>query len=381
MEVIYSIAATLGGGGIGTTSFNAVKGIFRHKALKKVLACGYNPETVDSKIIPLIKKTYGSAIERVPFIPQTLQWAAKDFFHDQIASKYLTKCDIFHGWNGHCLTSLKVAKKMGAVTIVERASSHPLTYERILREEYLRWGIKIEPIDPAVKSRLLKEIEFADYVTAPSDFAFQSHLENGVPWEKILKIPFGGTLPAKGVQGAPRYRNESQKFNAVFVGQVGIRKGVLGLLAAWKKLNLKDADLYLLGYEEEVAKKILNQFRGVPGVHFEGYKDPKPYYAKADVFIFPSLEEGSALVNYEAMSFGLPIITTFNSGSVIKDGEDGFLVQVGNTEALSEKIKYFYDRPSEARKMGENARKKIEYYSWERYGDNLVAAYGKVLGI
>lgn len=331
-----------------------------------------------------LQETHAAIFERFPFLPQKYQWAFKDYFHDFIVSWQLPAGDLFHGWNGHCLRSLSVAKKKGAVTVVERASSHPNTYERLLKEEYARWGLRVEPILPWVKRRLLEELETADYITTPSDFAYQSMLENGVPEGKLIKIPFGADVPNIKDQ-ISNIKNTSQKskgsrFAALFVGQVGIRKGVPYLLEAWRKLGLKDAELYLLGEVEKAVEKIIAPYRSFPSIHFVGYADPRSYYEKADIFVFPSIEEGSALVTYEALAAGLPVITTFNAGSVVEDGGEGFIITAGSTSAIAERVKELYENPSLLVRMRANAVAKGRFCTWEKYGDNLAKAYVNILG-
>ncbi|MEK7611039.1 MAG: glycosyltransferase family 4 protein [Patescibacteria group bacterium] len=383
MKVNYSIAAKLAGGGIGTTSYNAVFGIFRHGYLNRVFCTSYNRSKIGQLPNFPLFATHTSLVERFSFLSPSVKWQLKDSFHDLFTSFIAPKADIFHGWNGHCLRSLAGAKKSGAVTIVERASSHPDTYEKLLQEEYSRWGIKINPIEPAVKHRLLKELAEADYITTPSDFAYRSMIENGIPEKKLIRLSFGTeTDKFKGLPAhlpAQAGAGQNSKFTALFVGQVGIRKGVPYLLEAWKNLNLKDADLYLLGEVESAAKKIIAPYRDVASIHFEGYKDPVPYFQKADVFVFPSIEEGSALVTFEALAAGVPLITTFNSGSVITDGKEGFLVPIRDSAAIADRLKELYLNETTSREMAVRAGETGRRYTWQAYGDSLVQAYEKIV--
>ena len=79
------------------------------------------------------------------------------------------------------------------------------------------------------------------------------------------------------------------------------------------------------------------------------------------------------------MACGLPVITTFNSGSPVRDGEDGFLVPIRDVEALKEKILYFYERPQEIKAMGTSAREEIKNYTWEKYGEQLIKVYERIV--
>ena len=66
------------------------------------------------------------------------------------------------------------------------------------------------------------------------------------------------------------------------------------------------------------------------------------HYAWADVFFFPSMCEGSATVTYEALASGLPVVCTPNTGSVVRDGIDGFVVQIRHTAAMAAKLEKFH---------------------------------------
>ncbi len=90
---------------------------------------------------------------------------------------------------------------------------------------------------------------------------------------------------------------------------------------------------------------------------FAGFlKNPETVYKKASIFVFPSLEEGGAKVTYEAMASGLPLIATENSGSVMRDGIDGFLVPIRDSRALGEKIRLFLRKQGRNKKDGNECR-------------------------
>ncbi len=61
-------------------------------------------------------------------------------------------------------------------------------------------------------------------------------------------------------------------------------------------------------------------------------------YQSADVFVFPSLAEGGVYVIYEALAAGLPCIVSANAGSAVRDGIEGFVVPVGDVEALAARL-------------------------------------------
>ncbi len=373
MKVIYSICSKLGGGGIGNTAYQAVRGIHRHGYLKRVVVRGAKRGEVEGSKI--VKVWYPKRV-RLPYLTAKRWYYLESLYFDQRVS-YLLKegCDIFHGWNGQCLRSLKEAKKQGALTVVERASSHISTQISLIKEEYERYGVQREVEPPEIIDRCLEEYDAADYVAVPSQFAYESFVQEKFPRHKLILIPFGVDL----VRFKPQPKPDSL-FRILFVGRLSLRKGFQYLLKAWSRLDLKNAELVLAGDIAADGKKVVARYRtGKEFKHLDYQPGPVSLFNSASVFVCPSIEEGSALVTYEAMACGLPVITTTNSGSVVRDGKDGFVIPVRDVEALKEKIEFLYENKEMRQEMGQSARERASAYTWDHYGDNLVTAYERII--
>jgi starch synthase len=96
--------------------------------------------------------------------------------------------------------------------------------------------------------------------------------------------------------------------------------------------------------------------------------------------VLPSLHEGSALVTYEALASGLPVIATPQTGSVVRDGVEGFLVPAGQIEPLAERLLQLFRDSGLRLEMGARARRRAEEFSWAVYGERLGAAVRRALG-
>lgn len=370
MRVTYSIGVRFAGGGIGTTSYHAVQGLYRNSALRRLLCGSYRPSDIPSKYIHCIgwlsrvlrKIAVYDKSQHINYVYNTL--------YDRWAERHVASCDVFHGWGNFSLKSLRRANQLGAVTVVERASSHPRYQYHLLREEYGRWGRGFR-LPAAALQRAEAEIRQADYVLIPSDFVRNSFCAEGIPDSKLLQLPFG--VDVERFRPVPAERNGP--FRALFVGQVGIRKGVPYLLDTWRQLGWDDAELWLLGRTSSVVNEMLDR-DSPPGIRQLGYvDDPVSVYQQVDVFVFPTIEEGSALVTYEAMACGLPVITTPNAGSLVRDGEDGFIVPIRDTDTLAARLEKLRAEPMLRRTMGQSARRHIEPFTWKCYGDRLVHLY------
>lgn len=375
IEVIYSIATKIGSSGLGTVSCNAVKALDEFNLLKKVISYGNKCPIDKSKILSIP----GNPAKLIFFLPKGYYRPLRKGFLDFVTSKIINAkgCDVFHGWNNQALRSIKSAKKIGAKTILECGSTHRFFRDKIIDEEYERYKIpKPKSLDYA-KQASLEEIYLADYIFLPSEFARKTFIDAGVDEKKIFIIKRGVDIE----RFKPKQDN-SKKFRVLFVGKVSLRKGIQYLLQAWEELNLKNAELIVVGNIEESIKPLLAKFSHLDNLIFKGYlKNIVEEYQQADIFVFPSLEEGSAKVTYEAMASGLPVITTENSGSVVRDGIDGFIIPAQDKEAIKEKIVYFYENREATEKMGKNARENIKEYTWDKYKTNLINIYRRIFNL
>jgi glycosyltransferase involved in cell wall biosynthesis len=252
MKVIYSIGSKFGGHGIGAQAVHAARGIYRARALKKVLA-SYQSRNSKLKTQNLhgVPKRYiktmgivGKGLRRLAYYdPTGWGYVLHDNVFDRWAASQLEPCDIFHGWNHHCLQQLRRVGKVGGVgrtvRVVERASSHVLQGQEILHTSF--WP-------KSYVEKCLKEYEEADFVVVPSEYAFQSFVDRGFDPSKVIKIPFGVDHNKFKVQSS-KFKTvvQNSKFIVLYVGEVRLGKGVPYLLEAWRKLQLKDAELWLVG--------------------------------------------------------------------------------------------------------------------------------------
>lgn len=367
MEIIYSVGARFAGSGIGATAYHAVRGLQRAGLLRRLLCGSFRPSEIPPERIRAMG--WPNRVLRKVAVYDPTGWLSygHDVLYDIWAARRLEPAALFHVWNNFGLRSLLRAREMGAVTVVERASCHPLYQAEVLAEEYRRWGLIWRHPQPALR-RALAEIERADYVLVPSDFARQTFLERGYPAERLLQVPFG--VDTERFHPSPE--REKGPFRVLYVGQISPNKGVPYLLEAWRRLRWSDSELWLVGRMGHEMKALLRRYHDLAGVRWYGHvADPVALYQQTDVFCFPSLQEGSALVTYEALACGLPVITTPNAGSVVRHGVEGLLVPMRDVEALVQSLQHLRDDAALRRSMGQAARQRAEAYPWERYEDDL----------
>ena len=369
LKVLYSIGTKFGGTGIGRIAAKSLARIAGEHNLH-IAAPNFEGTAPGQAAIERVKQPL-----RWPLTGKKQHRLKRAVAFDAAVSKLIdSNLDLFNSWNGHCLQGLKDARSLGVTTIVVRASSHMLTQMEILAQEFDRYGVNGEVELPEMIDRCVEEYDLADYVQVPSEFVRESFLDRGFAEEKLILIPFG----VDSAMFRPASHSE-RTFRLLFVGRIGLRKGVHYLLEAWKRLSLSDAEMLLIGNVEPGFEKILRQYRDLPGLTVPGFvKDPVELFASSSVFVFPSIEEGSAQVTYEAMASGLPLVTTFNSGSLARDGIDGFIIPIRDVDAICEKVEKLYNDRDLVRQMGRSGRELISEYTWERHSRALADHYREI---
>jgi glycosyltransferase involved in cell wall biosynthesis len=98
------------------------------------------------------------------------------------------------------------------------------------------------------------------------------------------------------------------------------------------------------------------------------------HYAWADVFLLPTICEGSATACYEALAVGLPVVTTPNAGSVVRDGVDGFVVPIRESEAIVERLERLAEDRDLVDRMSTDALVRASEFTLAKYGERLITA-------
>ena len=96
------------------------------------------------------------------------------------------------------------------------------------------------------------------------------------------------------------------------------------------------------------------------------------------MFVLPTLCDSFALVQLEAMACGVPVITTPNCGSVVRDGVDGFIVPIRDADAIADKVELLLTDRALRQRMGRNARARAREFTWGRYGERLLGALNRL---
>ena len=250
-----------------------------------------------------------------------------------------------------------------------------LSTERILKEErklFPDW--EPEQTDYDSVRREFPDANFlltqTDFAVCPSEAVREDLADHwGIPRERSVVVPYGVNPNLLKLQPQPL------RGRVLFVGTADLRKGIHYLALAAEKLAAKN-----IRCEFRVAGNVSPEIsRRTECKHlvFLG-RVPRERiateYQAADIFVLPSLAEGSAEVTYEALAMGLPVITTRAAGSVVRDGIEGRIVPERDARSLAEAIQELIGDRAVRDRMASAARERARDYTWDRYGERLVKA-------
>jgi glycosyltransferase involved in cell wall biosynthesis len=161
------------------------------------------------------------------------------------------------------------------------------------------------------------------------------------------------------------------------------RKGLADLFAAMRSLDPSQFELHVLGSPVAEPSFYRSQFDGF--VHHAGRsnREVMDLMSSCHVFVLPSLVEGRALVQQEAMASGLPVVVTRNAGGedLVEDGRAGFLIPIRDPQAIAERLELLYHDRERLAAMSEAARRKAKSLTWESYRERVAAFVREALTV
>ena len=297
----------------------------------------------------------------------------------RVIKKGLDNAKAVYGFNGECLELFKYAKDKGVMTILDQTIIPKEIENQILEKEfdkYPDWQQKPEKnyLQDKFIERQHNEWKFADKIICGSGFVKEKIIAFNVNSDKISVVPSG----FDSNHNFKRKLNENKKLNILCIGEISLRKGIPYFFEAAKSLSRK-MNFRLIGasklkpqkYDE--LKSYIEVYQSLPRNEIE-----KHYYW-ADIFVLPTLCEGSAMVGYEALRNGLPVITTFNAGSVVRDGIDGFIVPACDTESIINKLLILEQKRTNLFEMSKSAYQRSLEYDLNNYQKRLLDSLKDIL--
>lgn len=280
------------------------------------------------------------------------------------------KHDLAYIWNFTSIESYKAIKSAGHIILTENMNTHQATSKRILDAEYHRLGLKpSHGINDAAIALENAKLELVDFVFSPSGEVTKSLLDANVPDGKIIRSSYGlGSNHILSPEETDRRKHRTE-LKAIFVGRIGVRKGVHLLLEYWAKAGVK-GKLKLIGGIEPSARHLVEPYLKRDDIeHMPFTDDLRTEYMNADVFLFPSLEEGSPLVTYLALGSGLPsIVSQMGGDGIIHHGKEGLIIDPHHADEWIESIRKIFADTGMRSNMSQNAHERAGEFLWSNVG-------------
>ncbi len=296
-------------------------------------------------------------------------WNALTF--DRWTASVISPCDAFIAISGAGLLTGRKVQASGGKFLCDRGSTHQRFQEKTVAEEYRRWNVPLPFEKPHIVLREEKIYAAADAITVPSTAAKRSFVQMGLAPEKVHVIPYGVRLDQFTRMEEP----PQDFFEVLFAGQVSLRKGIPYLLQAFSRLKHPRKRLTIVGGVQDNVRGLLP---ALPTEHVV-FTGPVPQselarkMSASHLLVLPSIEEGLALVQGQAMACGCPVLATTATGAedLFADGKEGFIVADRDVDALAERMQQIADDPALQRRLSEAALLRVKHLGgWDHYGES-----------
>ena len=306
-------------------------------------------------------------------------------FTKTVTRSRLPDHDVFFGYSYMSLEMLEIEKRKGVLTILDQIDPGPVEF-RLVAEEMSRHPDLAgpAPVYPAAYyERLRQEWDLADVIVVNSEWSRDALISEGVGAEKIEVLPLayeGAQVDRQGLgvdYSANTEADARLPLHVLWLGQVNVRKGIHILIEAARLLEGRDILFDIVG-PIGISREALESAPSNMTFHGSVSRDrSSDHYRNANVFVLPTLSDGFAITQLEAMAFGLPVITTPNCGKVVQDGKNGFVIPPSDAKALAGAVSRFDSDREFASRMSGDCRETVKGFSIENYGERLMGIIKK----
>jgi glycosyltransferase involved in cell wall biosynthesis len=378
LRVLYSFPHTLGAPGIGTTALHQVRGL-RAAGAEVTVVCTAVDGSVPDETTAQTLTVFGRRIPHRAF--GTVDAALR--FHDRRTAALLHdgRFDVVHTWPLGALATLRAARAQGVLASREAPNSHTAVAYAVASDESRRMGLSAgrgqsHRPDPRRLARERAEYAAADLIMVPSEHVRSTFLTAGVPAGVLARHQYGFDPAVFSPQG----RNDAEggrRFTAVFLGRAEPRKGLHYALDAWHASGAAANGVLLIagefapGYRDAVGPGLTH-----PSVRELGFvSDTAALLRRADVLLLPSVEEGSALVTYEAQGCGcVPLVSTA-CGALFVDGEEGLLHEPRDVTTLAGQLRSVSTDPDLLAGLRANTLAGAQRKTWAAAGERMARVF------
>lgn len=383
IRVLYSFPHKLGAERICTTAWHQVEGAQAAGADIVVYAGSIARPVPDG--VRLLTTLAWKQI-RIPY--RLLGGRRACYLHDWLVARSLQKVadqvDVVHVWPLGALRTIQEAKRLGIPTVLERPNAHTRFAYDVVRKECERIGVNMPPghehaYKLAVLEREEMEYALADRLLCPSEFVAQTFLAVGHSASKLARTQYG--YDDKMFYPQDRRGKAEGGLKVLFAGGCAPRKGLHFALDAWLQSaahrvgSFFIAGAFIPGYAERLSTQLSH-----PSVKILGHRRDLPELMRTcDILVLPTIEEGSALVTYEARASGCVLLVSEAAGAVCEHGRNALVHSVGDVKSLAQHMSLLHERRALLEEMRAASLATVKEITWRAAGMKLIEAYRGVI--
>jgi glycosyltransferase involved in cell wall biosynthesis len=386
MHVLYSFPDVVGKPGIGVAALHNVL-VLAEEGIDVTLVCASVSPDARIEGARDVVSTLEVGGRRIPHRALGIKRSYR--YHDRRAAGLLARIavqvDIVHTWPRAVRRTAAVAHRHGIPVVREVSNTHTAHAYAVAAEEHAHLGIPVpkghsHAYDPAILALEEAEYAAADLLLVPSPYSEQTFLDRGFSPDRLAPHAYGFD-PGEFFPDRERPDRDGP-LTFLFAARCEPRKGLHYLLRAWHDSGLAAGGAKLVVLGEFIAgyREALASLLDDPSIECRGFvTDLAGAMRESEVFVLPSVEEGSALVTYAAQASGCAILVSEAAGARCTHLQDGLIHAPGDVETLTEHLRLIASDRELRLRLRKTGIETAASLTWSAAGQGLIRNYERVL--
>lgn len=381
MKILVSFPHALGSPGIGWTAWNQVNELVRRGHDVTVVAASVANPVAGATLV----QSLSVAGRRIPH--RSIGRDRAFAWHDRVAQRTYEKVrpELVHLWPLAPGLTAAAASSDGTAVVREAPNTHTVHAWRVVEEEVRSLGLDgaistAHTADAAHLRMEQAEWDAATGVLAPSTVVAESFVAEGFPAERIFRHQYGYTPGTRRIEARGA---DDRPLRAIYVGLGEPRKGLHYALRAWLDSDAsRDGTFTIVGRILPAYRDLLAGELAHPSIRAVGFSSSVgAALAASDVLLLPTIEEGSALVTYEAQGAGCVPLVSSAAGAMLDDGVQGLIHEPRDVATLTGHLDLLSEDRARLAALSRAALAHAPELTWEAAGARLEGAYEVALAV